>query len=91
LPDWISDLTRDSLNTVLSRQPSLRVYSRQKIDFLQDKQHLSEIEVAEKLGMSKMLSADVAVKCDLCRGHAGPACVEACPTGSVMRLDPPGS
>ncbi|HEV7555922.1 MAG TPA: 4Fe-4S dicluster domain-containing protein, partial [Kofleriaceae bacterium] len=34
------------------------------------------------------LSADIAVKCDLCRGFAAPACVEACPTGSVMRLDP---
>jgi Fe-S-cluster-containing dehydrogenase component/CRP-like cAMP-binding protein len=31
---------------------------------------------------------DVAVKCDLCRGFDAPACVEACPTGAVLRLDP---
>jgi len=33
-------------------------------------------------------SAAVAVKCDLCRGLAAPACVEACPTGALTRLDP---
>lgn len=32
--------------------------------------------------------ADVAVKCDLCRGHEAPACVTACPTGSIFRLNP---
>ncbi len=32
--------------------------------------------------------AQVAVKCDLCRGYEAPACVEACPTGSLLRLDP---
>ncbi|WP_437683827.1 cyclic nucleotide-binding domain-containing protein [Sorangium sp. So ce131] len=31
---------------------------------------------------------DVAVKCDLCRGHGAPACVEACPTGSLFRVNP---
>ncbi len=31
---------------------------------------------------------DVAVKCDLCRGYEGPACVQACPTGSIFRLNP---
>ena len=34
------------------------------------------------------LSRDVAVKCDLCREYAEPACVTACPTGSVLRIDP---
>jgi thioredoxin reductase/Fe-S-cluster-containing hydrogenase component 2/CRP-like cAMP-binding protein len=30
-----------------------------------------------------------AVKCDLCRGNdAGPACVNACPTGAAIRMDP---
>jgi Fe-S-cluster-containing dehydrogenase component len=33
-------------------------------------------------------SADVAVKCDLCRGHDGPECVSACPTDAIFRLDP---
>jgi Fe-S-cluster-containing dehydrogenase component/CRP-like cAMP-binding protein len=31
---------------------------------------------------------DLAVKCDLCRGYEGPACVQACPTGSIFRLNP---
>jgi hypothetical protein len=30
----------------------------------------------------------VASKCDLCREHAAPACVSACPTGAVTRLSP---
>jgi Fe-S-cluster-containing dehydrogenase component len=34
------------------------------------------------------LSAEIAVKCDLCHGFEAPACVEACPTGAVLRLDP---
>ena len=34
------------------------------------------------------LSAEIAVKCDLCHGYEAPACVEACPTGAVLRLDP---
>lgn len=33
-------------------------------------------------------ASDLAVKCDLCRGHEGPACVGACPTGSIFRLNP---
>lgn len=31
---------------------------------------------------------DVAVKCDLCREYAAPACVSACPTEAILRLDP---
>jgi ketosteroid isomerase-like protein len=54
------ELTRDGLNTMLSRFEALRVYSRQKIDFVREKRNLSEIEAAEALGMSKMLSASVA-------------------------------
>jgi ketosteroid isomerase-like protein/TolB-like protein len=59
VPDWMSDLTRDGLNTVLSKQPTLRVYSRQKIDFLREKRGLTEIEAAEELGIGKMISADL--------------------------------
>jgi CRP-like cAMP-binding protein len=32
--------------------------------------------------------AALAVKCDLCRGYEGPACVGACPTGAIFRLNP---
>ncbi len=31
---------------------------------------------------------DIAVKCDLCRGFEGPACVQVCPTGSIFRMNP---
>lgn len=61
VPSWMRELTRDGLNTILGKFPPIKVYSRQKIDFLQEKRHLSEIEAAEDLGMSKMLSAGVAV------------------------------
>jgi CHAT domain-containing protein len=61
VPSWMRALTRDGLNTILGKFPPIKVYSRQKIDFLREKRHLSEIEAAEDLGMSKMLSAGVAV------------------------------
>ncbi|MBK7581571.1 MAG: cyclic nucleotide-binding domain-containing protein [Myxococcales bacterium] len=32
--------------------------------------------------------AEVAVKCDLCKGFDAPACVSACPTDAIVRLDP---
>jgi len=31
---------------------------------------------------------DLAVKCELCRGYTAPACVEACPTEAILRVDP---
>ncbi|MCA9652096.1 MAG: cyclic nucleotide-binding domain-containing protein, partial [Myxococcales bacterium] len=34
------------------------------------------------------LSAELATKCDLCRAYEAPGCVQACPTGSILRLDP---
>jgi len=33
-------------------------------------------------------SALVATKCDLCRGSAAPACIDVCPSGAILRLDP---
>src|SRR5262249_41854461 len=30
----------------------------------------------------------LAVKCDLCRAFEGPACVQACPTESIFRVNP---
>src|SRR4030095_12245090 len=60
-PSWMRELTRDGLNTILGKFPPIKVYSRQKIDFVQEKRHLSQIEAAEDLGMSKMLSAGVSI------------------------------
>jgi ketosteroid isomerase-like protein/TolB-like protein len=59
VPAWMREMTRDGLNTILSKFDAIHVYSRQKIDFLRDKRQLGELEAAETLGMSKMLSATV--------------------------------
>ncbi len=56
VPDWVREITRDGLNTILSKVTGLRVYSRQKIDFVREKEGLSELEAAEKLGIAKMVS-----------------------------------
>ncbi|MCA9707097.1 MAG: cyclic nucleotide-binding domain-containing protein [Myxococcales bacterium] len=34
------------------------------------------------------LFPEVAVKCDLCRTYEAPACVQACPTAAIARLEP---
>jgi thioredoxin reductase/Fe-S-cluster-containing hydrogenase component 2/CRP-like cAMP-binding protein len=40
-------------------------------------------------GKHEASHAKKAYKCDLCRGNAaGPACVNACPTGAAIRVDP---
>ncbi len=60
VPDWTREVTRDGLNTILSKVTGVRVYSRQKIDFVREKQGLSELEAAEKLGIAKMISGALA-------------------------------
>jgi TolB-like protein/ketosteroid isomerase-like protein len=59
VPDWMRDNTRDGLNTTLSKVQRLRVLSREKIDFVRDRRGLSEIEVAEALGIQKMISGSL--------------------------------
>lgn len=49
------------------------------------------IQIAPRAPSAKEKAAypDVAVKCDLCSGSAsGPACVAACPTQAIARIDP---
>jgi len=60
VPRWMQDSTRDGLNTLLSKVGRLRVFSREKIDFLRERRGLSEIEVAETLGIQKMISGSLA-------------------------------
>ncbi len=53
----------------------------------------SNIQIAERpKNTPRPLAAtadDIAVKCDLCRNfESGPACVQACPTGAIFRIDP---
>jgi ketosteroid isomerase-like protein/TolB-like protein len=61
VPGWMQDNTRDGLNTLLSKVPRLRVFSREKIDFLRERRGLSEIEVAETLGIQKMIVGSLAM------------------------------
>lgn len=49
--------------------------------------HPQGVSVAARRGGLR-LSPEVAVKCDLCRDHDGPGCVQTCPTGAILRLDP---
>jgi len=62
VPAWVKDNTRDGLNTLLSKIPRLRVFSREKIDFLRERKGLSEIEVAETLGIQKMIVGMLAME-----------------------------
>lgn len=62
VPAWMQDTTRDGLNTLLSKVDHLRVFSREKIDFMRERRGLTEIEVAETLGIQKMISGSLALQ-----------------------------
>lgn len=62
VPAWMQDTTRDGLNTLLSKVVHLRVFSREKIDFLRERRGLTEIEVAETLGIEKMISGSMSMQ-----------------------------
>ena len=62
VPPWMQDTTRDGLNTLLSKVDTLRVFSREKIDFMRQRRGLTEIEVAETLGIQKMISGSLALQ-----------------------------
>lgn len=53
---WVKEALRDGLNTQLSALSRVKVYSKEFIDFLVTRQGLSEIEVANRLGITKMLT-----------------------------------
>ena len=58
---WIGDALRNGLNTQLSQLSGVKVYSQAFLDFLMTQEGLSEIEVADRLGIEKMLSGSVLV------------------------------
>jgi Fe-S-cluster-containing hydrogenase component 2 len=43
---------------------------------------------AQPPGGYEELRKKIAVKCDLCAGYNNQACVQACPTGAAMRVQP---
>ena len=58
---WIGDALRTGLNTQLSELSGVKVYSHAFLDFLMSHERLSEIEVATRLGIERMLSGSVLV------------------------------
>lgn len=47
------------------------------------------IVAAKRRGQSlEAMFPEVATKCDLCREYEAPACVQACPTEAIIRLEP---
>ena len=64
---WMREALRDGLNTQLSGLSKVKIYSKEFIDLLITKQGLSEIEAANKLGISKMLSGSFVVVEDALR------------------------
>jgi class 3 adenylate cyclase/TolB-like protein/ketosteroid isomerase-like protein len=53
---WMRDALRDGLNTQLSGLSKVKVYAKEFLDLLITREGLSEIEAADRLGISKMLS-----------------------------------
>jgi Fe-S-cluster-containing dehydrogenase component len=51
-------------------------------------QQAGAVPAAQRDSAGAARSAELAVKCDLCRGHEAPACVTACPTEAIVRVDP---
>lgn len=53
---WIQEAIRDNFNSQLGSASGLKVYSKEYIDFLVQKGSSTEIEVANQLGIAKMIS-----------------------------------
>jgi TolB-like protein len=58
---WIRDAVRDGLNTQLSEIAGFKVYSREFLDFVMDHGKVSEMQVAARFGIDKMLTGSVTV------------------------------
>lgn len=67
---WIGNALRTGLNTQLSELSGVKVYSQAFLDFLMSHEQLSEIEVATRLGIEKMLTGTVLVVEDSVRVEA---------------------
>ena len=64
---WIGPALRDGLDTQLSGLSAVKVFSQEFIDFLMTRQGLTAIEVANRLGIKKMVSGSVLVVGDTVR------------------------
>src|SRR5262249_35484139 len=57
--EWIAVSLRDGLNTQLTELSGVRVFSEEFIDFVMTREGLSTIEVANRLGIKKMVTGTV--------------------------------
>ena len=57
--EWIAVSLRDGLNTQLTELSGVRVFSEEFIDFVMTREKLSAIEVANRLGIAKMVTGTV--------------------------------
>src|SRR5581483_11053902 len=65
--EWIGPALRDGLSTELSELSGARLYSQEFIDFLMAHEGLTPVEVANRLGIEKILSGNVVVAGDAVR------------------------
>ena len=57
--EWIAMSLRDGLNTQLTELSAVRVFSEEFIDFVMTREKLTAIEVANRLGIQKMVTGTV--------------------------------
>ena len=57
--EWIAISLRDGLNTQLTELSGVRVFSEEFIDFVMTREKISAIEVANRLGIEKMVTGTV--------------------------------
>ena len=49
---------------------------------------LSPLDIHAPRDAVSEMRKKIAIKCDLCAGYSNQACVQACPTGAAMRVQP---
>src|SRR5262249_1810561 len=68
--EWIAFSLRDGLNTPLTELSTVRVFSEEFIDFVMTREKLTTIEVANRLGIEKMVTGTVLAVGDRVRVEA---------------------
>jgi TolB-like protein len=68
--EWMRDVIRDSFNSELSGASDLKVYAKEYLDFLVQKTAATDIEVANQLGIGKMISGSFLVMASTLRVEA---------------------
>lgn len=68
--EWMQEAIRDNFNGQLSSASDLKIYAKEYIDFLARKEPTTEIEVANRLGVVKMISGSFLATADTLRIEA---------------------